>query len=86
MPESRRPDFLLHQKSHLASKLLDVVVLAENMPQHGLYRGQVGTVVEILAPNVFEAEFIDNEGQTYAMQALHADSLIVLQYQLMKAA
>jgi len=67
-------------------RLLDVVALAENMPQHGLYRGQVGTVVEILAPNVFEVEFIDTEGQTYAMRALHADSLIVLHYQFMKAA
>jgi Domain of unknown function (DUF4926) len=30
-------------------KLLDVVALAVDLPQYNLYRGQVGTVVEILA-------------------------------------
>jgi hypothetical protein len=45
-----------------------------------LRRGQVGTVVEELAPNVFEVEFSDNEGRTYAMLALNADQLLVLHY------
>ncbi|TAF87779.1 MAG: DUF4926 domain-containing protein [Oscillatoriales cyanobacterium] len=27
-------------------KLLDVVALLEDLPEHGLYRGQVGTVVD----------------------------------------
>ncbi|MHA2344917.1 MAG: DUF4926 domain-containing protein, partial [Candidatus Hodarchaeales archaeon] len=48
-------------------QLLDVVALTEDLPQHKLYRGQVGTVVEILASDVFEVEFNDDEGQTYAM-------------------
>jgi hypothetical protein len=55
------------------------------LPQHKLYRGQVGTVVEILASDVFEVEFNDDEGQTYAMLALHADQLIVLHYQLVES-
>ena len=40
-----------------AIRLLDVVALTEDLPQRGLGRGQVGTVVEALAPNVFEVEF-----------------------------
>jgi hypothetical protein len=48
-------------------KLLDTVALTENIPEHHLYRGQVGTIVEILAPDTYEIEFNDNEGQTYAM-------------------
>ena len=38
-------------------KLLDVVALLEDLPQLGLYRGQVGTIVEVYEPNVFEVEF-----------------------------
>ncbi len=62
-------------------ELLDVVALTKDLPQHKLSRGQVGTVVEILAPNVFEVEFSDDEGQTYAMLALRTDQLMVLRYQ-----
>ena len=61
-------------------QLLDVVALTEDFPQENLLRGQVGTVVEMLAPHVFEVEFSDNEGRTYAMCALHADQLMVLHY------
>jgi Domain of unknown function (DUF4926) len=41
---------------------LDVVALLEDVPSRGLMRGQVGTVVEKLAPGVFEVEFSDNSG------------------------
>lgn len=67
-------------------QLLDVVALTEDLPERNLYRGQVGTVVEILAPDVFEVEFSDDKGQTYAMLALRSDQLIVLHYELVKAA
>ena len=62
-------------------QLLDVVALNENLPGKNLFRGQVGTVAELLAPNVFEVEFNDDNGQTYAMLALRADQLMVLHYQ-----
>ena len=52
----------------------------EDLPEKNLFRGQVGTVVELLAPNVFEIEFSDDNGQTYAMLALRADQLMVLHY------
>lgn len=67
-------------------KMLDVVALLEDLPEHSLFRGQVGTIVEILAPDVYEVEFCDDEGQMYAMQALRADQLMVLHYHLLKAA
>ena len=62
-------------------QLLDVVALTEGLPEKKLFRGQVGTVVELLAPNVFEVEFSNDNGQTYAMLALRADQLMVLHYQ-----
>ncbi|MGR0481036.1 MAG: DUF4926 domain-containing protein [Candidatus Electronema sp. V4] len=67
-------------------KMLDVVALIEDLPEHSLFRGQVGTIVEILAPDVYEVEFCDDEGQMYAMQALRTDQLMVLHYHLLKAA
>ena len=62
-------------------KLLDVVALMQELPNHDLSLGQVGTVVEILAPDVFEVEFSDNEGRTFAELALKADQLLVLHYE-----
>jgi hypothetical protein len=67
-------------------KLLDVVALTEDLPQENLYRGQVGTVVEMLAPDVYEIEFSDDQGQTYAMKALKAIQLMVLHHKLIKVA
>lgn len=61
-------------------KLLDTVALTEDLPDHGLLRGQVGTVVETLAPDVFEIEFSDDAGRTYAMAPARADQLLVLHY------
>ncbi|TRU87152.1 MAG: DUF4926 domain-containing protein [Microcystis novacekii Mn_MB_F_20050700_S1] len=49
-------------------KLLDVVALLEDLPQLGLYRGQVGTIVEVYEPNVFEVEFSDTSGLAYAIE------------------
>jgi len=62
-------------------EVLDVVAVTEDLPQHGLRRGQVGMVVEVLAPGVFEVEFSDDEGRTYATAALRADQLMVLHYE-----
>ena len=64
-----------------AIKVLDVVALTEDLPKRGLLRGQVGTVVEALAPDVFEVEFVDNNGGTYATLTLKADQLLLLHHQ-----
>jgi hypothetical protein len=65
-------------------QLLDIVALVEDLPEHGLHRGQVGTVVEELAPDVFEIEFSDHEGRTYAMLALRTEQLMLLHYEPFK--
>ena len=65
---------------HDLPKLLDVVALLEDVPDHGLQRGQVGTVVEELAPGAFEVEFVDDAGRTYGQAALRAQQVIVLRY------
>jgi len=58
--------------------ILDTVALIEDLPQEGLCRGQVGTVVETLAPDIYEIEFSDNAGRTYATAALRTNQLLVL--------
>jgi hypothetical protein len=63
------------------AKILDVVALTEDLPERGLGRGQISTVVESLAPDVFEVEFSDNKGQTYASLALQTDQFMILYYQ-----
>lgn len=67
-------------------KLLDVVALLEDEPKRGLLRGQVGTAVEQLALNVFEVEFCDNDGKTYATIAVPAEKLLVLHHEVIEAA
>jgi hypothetical protein len=52
----------------------------------GLVRGQVGTVVEQLAAEVFEVEFSDDDGCTYATLPLRTDQLLVLHHHPMRAA
>lgn len=62
-------------------RVLDVVALTEDISDRGLLRGQVGTVVESLDQGVFEVEFVDNDGKTYAMLPLKSSQLLVLHYQ-----
>ena len=51
----------------MSVNLLDVVVLNEDMPAHGLRRGDLGTVVEIQAPEALEVEFVTASGRTQAL-------------------
>ena len=67
-------------------KLLDVVALTEDLPDRKLRRGQVGTIVELLDPGVFEVEFTDNDGRTFASLALKENQLLLLHYQPLEAA
>lgn len=64
-------------------KLLDAVALLEDVQVEGvmLQRGEVGAVVEILAPGVYEVEFCDDQGRAYAFASLPAEQLLVLHNQ-----
>jgi hypothetical protein len=61
-------------------QLHDVVALLVDLNEHGLRRGQVGTVVESLDRDVFEVEFSDDDGRTYATLAVRSDQMMVLHY------
>lgn len=58
-----------------------MVALTDDLPESKLQRGQVGTVVEVLAPDVYEVEFSDNDGRTDAELAVKADKVLVLHYE-----
>lgn len=62
-------------------QMLSVVALLEDVPEYGLQRGQVGTVVEYLGPGVYEVEFSDTSGQAYASLALKSQQLLPLHYE-----
>lgn len=66
-------------------RLLDVVAVREDMPTLGLVAGQVGTVVEVLGPGVFEVEFSDQDGHAYAMARLDETQLMALHYEAVSA-
>jgi hypothetical protein len=59
-------------------ELLSTVALIEDVPDKALRRGQVGTVVEVLAPGMYEVEFSDDAGHSYANIAIAADHLLPL--------
>jgi len=61
--------------------ILDVVALTCDLDNEGLVRGQVGTVVEALAEGVFEVEFSDDSGKTYAMLPLKKEQFLVLHHE-----
>lgn len=66
--------------------LLDPVALVADLPEHGLRRGQVGTIVECHPDGAFEVEFVDEDGRTYALIAVKPEHVMVLVYRPMKAA
>jgi hypothetical protein len=72
--------------SPVAIDVLDVVALLVDLPEHGLVRGQVGTVVERFDDGAYEVEFSDDDGRTYAELALGADVLLVLHHRPVAAA
>lgn len=70
----------------MTPKLLDVVALLDDAPEKRLLRGQVGTIVEELGQGVFEVEFSDNDGRTYATAALRMEQLLILHHEAVAAA
>lgn len=68
--------------TEITPKLLDVVALTVDLPEYNLLRGQVGTIVELLADGtVFEVEFSDSNGQAYEFVALNSDQIMVLHFE-----
>lgn len=66
-------------------KVLDVVALKEDLPEHGLRQGEVGTVVERWKDGAYEIEFSDDSGEAYAFAALPSNQLLKLHFQKIEA-
>jgi hypothetical protein len=66
--------------------LHDVVALIEDLDSEGLRRGEVGTVVEEWKDGVYEVEFSDDSGKTYAFAALRPDQVMKLHFRKDEAA
>lgn len=68
--------------SNNTAKLLDVIALTVDLPEYNLWRGQVGTVVELLADGTaFEIEFSDRDGRTYESVGLRPEQIMVLHFE-----
>ena len=67
-------------------KVLDVVAVTEDIPEHGLRRGEVGTVVEHWKDGAYEVEFSDDSGEAYAFAALPGEQLMKLHFRKDEAA
>ncbi len=79
------PDYHPEQRDVKKIELFDVVALTHDLPEHNLWRGQVGTVVEILANgDAFEVEFSDRDGRTYQSLGFRAPQLMVLHHEPMQ--
>jgi len=61
-------------------RILDVVAMSEDIPEHGLRRGEVGTVVERWKDGAYEVEFSDDTGEAYAFAAVNAEQIIKLHF------
>ena len=59
-------------------QLLETVALTHDIPAFGLRRGDVGAVVEVLAPEAFEVEFVAASGRTQALVTLGASDIRAL--------
>ena len=66
--------------------LLDTVALCRDRADLGLPSGLVGVIVEEWEPGVFEVEFADLGGRSYAFATLTADDLLPLHHSLSEAA
>jgi hypothetical protein len=57
------------------------VALLVDKPAEGLAAGHVGTVVEVLSPDVFEVEFLDPAGRTFALTELKREEILLLKHE-----
>ena len=56
-------------------KELDTIVLAVDLPEHGLSRGDLGTVVLVHKDKGYEVEFMALDGETLAVVSLFANQV-----------
>ncbi|WML56253.1 DUF4926 domain-containing protein [Neobacillus sp. PS2-9] len=59
-------------------KQFDAVKIIKDNPIEGIYKGQIGTILEVYDDNHFEVEISDNNGITLFLGALSRDFLEVV--------
>lgn len=59
-------------------ELLDIVELLVNLPEHNLFVGARGTIVECYSDEDFEVEFANESGETAALCTLSRPKFIVV--------
>jgi hypothetical protein len=58
---------------------MDPVVLAVDIPAHGLKRGDLGAVVDVYAPDAIEVEFVLASGRTKSLVTLKPSDVRAVQ-------
>lgn len=61
-------------------RMHSIVALLQDIPGERLVRGQVGRIVEIWSPGVYDVAFSDGSGKVYAMVTVKAEQLLLLHY------
>lgn len=56
-------------------ELLESVVLAHDLPQYGLKKGDLGAVVEVYPPDGLEVEFVRVTGKTQLVVTLKSEDV-----------
>ena len=59
-------------------RILDVVRLLVNLPEHGLHQDAEGTIVECYPDDTYEIEFDNESGETLALCTLSPDQFRVV--------
>jgi hypothetical protein len=59
----------------MSFRLLDAAILCVDLPEHGLQRGDIGTIVEVRDAEVLEVEFLNPSGTTRAVVTMPASAL-----------
>ena len=59
-------------------QVLDTVVLTRDLSEHGLQAGDLGTVVELYAPDGLEVEVVQASGKTKALVTLKRSDVRVV--------
>jgi Domain of unknown function (DUF4926) len=56
-------------------KQLEIVVLDRDVPESGLRRGDLGSIVQTYEPDGLEIEFVTASGRTQALVTLHTSDV-----------
>ena len=54
---------------------LETVVLERDIPERGLRKGDLGSVVELYEPDGLDVEFVRASGKTQALVTLHVNDV-----------